>query len=318
VSAAAVTVVSMRLAMRGFDGALERERQRARHRLPLAHHVGHLRPQHLPLVLGHVHRRQDDEAHVAQVVLGACGAQDVEAAHLGHDQVEDHRRERLRAQQRQALLTGGRSRDLVAGRFYEAADALALDRIILDEQHGPVGAGRVQPLAARMRIGVGGHRPVVGHFERAGGIRLRRAAAAELVDQRQQAAAVAANDLDVPPLLQRKRRGLILYQQLRQRDDRIQRRAQLVAEARPQHLLQAPRIIVVLVALLPRHQLGMALPLLSSALNQQRCDECAADQENADDDERRDRHEFLCDVLIRSAVDKHGTDLSFCSGEVEV
>ncbi len=45
-----------------------------------------------------------------------------------------------------------RARDVVAGGFYEAADALALDRIILDQQHGPGGVRHVETVGPRAAV----------------------------------------------------------------------------------------------------------------------------------------------------------------------
>src|SRR5262249_60097754 len=53
-----------------------------------------------------------------------------------------------------------------------------------------------------------------------------------------------SNDLDVATLLLRKRARLLVHQHLRQRDDRVQRRPQLVAQPRAQAASQARRVLV--------------------------------------------------------------------------
>src|SRR6185436_9369471 len=101
-----------------------------------------------------------------------------------------------------------------------------------------------------------------------------------------------------------------LDHQLRQRDDRIERGAQLVAESRAQALPEAIGVLVPFAyGLNIRVRRELAAPFFAP-LNQERRYQGAADEENADDDERSDRHERLpFHLVIRTAVDKHSMSL---------
>ena len=92
-----------------------------------------------------------------------------------------------------------------------------------------------------------------------------------------------------------------------------------MAEPRSQTAFEALSVFVLAgeASVLPSTlRCGAAECPFGSALHQDGCDQRATDEENADNDERRDRHDSTLpsDLVTRSAVDKHSTRLSLCSG----